>query len=359
MSRPRKEVIDVTERAIQMLKGTPEPKPVEGTGLPDADDLADEQHERALARLHEEKADYARFSRLKLIHEMTGSFAPEEIIFIAADVEDGKSLLCQNLFDDLTADQELVALYIGTEQSPEVLKIKLACIRCGIRQRLVLKPTPEEIAAGEYARAQDILSDELERLNSPEMRQLAFFATTDYVNRVELQKWIDGGVRKYGVQIVIVDHIDQMDHGPGKNAPGELTATVQLIHTLARKHKMPIIVASQISRNRDPIRRHSPPDKHDLAGASGKERIMAIGIGLWRPLRMDLTIEELREIKQKAFQGRTGQDKIYEKNTMGVRLLKDRLGDVPGKQCFLHVGKGGRLEDDEGMTHGIRTGGLS
>lgn len=85
---------------------------------------------------------------------------------------------------------------------------------------------------------------------------------------------------------------------------------------------------------------------------------MAVGLGLWRPLRTDLPITELREIIKRSKQGSKSQDQIYQPDTMGVRLLKDRLGSVPGKQALLHVGKGGRLSDDPGLTHGINTGGI-
>lgn len=336
----------------------PRSAPQAGDDLPDPDILSHEQHVDAISRLHEDKSGYARFERLESVHVMTGSFAPEEVVIIAADTEDGKSLLCQNLFDDLTDKQEKSTLYIGTEQSAEVLKIKHACIRAGVRAKLMLKPEKEDVGTQAYEMAVEAVEQELNFINS-EMRGLAFYANCEYVNRNELSKWITGGVKRYGIETVIIDHIDQMEHGEGRNSAHELTATVQLIHKLAKLHKMPIIVASQIKRSTDPIRRHSPPDKHDLAGAAGKERIMAIGLGLWRPLRTDLSIEDLRELKKRAARGAVGQDKIYQLNTMGVRLLKDRLGDVPGKQCFLHVGKGGRLSDDPATTHGIRTGGLS
>lgn len=325
--------------------------------LPDPDELSHTQHLHALDRLREDKREYCRFTRLESVHEMTGPLAPEEVVFVAGDTEDGKSLFCQNFFDDLTSEQKRVTLYIGTEQKPEVLKIKQACIRAGVRAKLILKPTDEELLSVDYRIGMEMVQAELEYINGPEMRGLAFYATCKYVNRVELQRWVTGGVHRYGIEVVIIDHIDQMRHGEGRNPLTELTATVQLIHELAEEHHIPIIVASQITRSKDPIKRHSPPDKHDLKGASGKEELMSIGYGLWRPLRTDLPPKELRALRKNSQQGNTGGEKIYQPATMGVRLLKDRLGDVPGKQCFLHVGKGGRLSDDLGMTHGIKTGG--
>lgn len=327
--------------------------------LPDPDVLSHTQHRHALERLHEDKRGYCRFTRLESVHAMTGPLAPEEVVIVAGDTEDGKSLFCQNFFDDLTSEQKKATLYIGTEQRPEVLKIKQACIRAGVRAKLILKPTDEELLTEEYRLGMQAVETELEYINGPEMRGLAFYATCEYVNRAELERWITGGVGRYGIEVVIIDHIDQMRHGTGWNPITELTATVQLIHELAAEHHIPIIVASQITRSKDPIKRHSPPDKHDLKGASGKEELMSIGYGLWRPLRTDLPPKELRTLKKNAQQGTVGVEKIYQPATMGVRLLKDRLGDVPGKQCFLHVGKGGRLSDDPAATHGIRTGGLS
>lgn len=343
---------------MSALRLVDRPRPRPGDDLPDPDELSVTQHLSALERLREDKREYARFTRLSTVHEMVGPLAPEEVVIIAADTEDGKSLFCQNFFDDLTDDQKKSTLYIGTEQTPAVLKIKQACLRAGVRPKLILKPTDDELLTQEYRVAMEAVEAELEYINGPEMRGLAFYATTEYVNRKELDRWITGGVERYGIEVVIIDHIDQMRHGDGKSPVAELTATVQLIGHLAKQHHIPIIVASQISRSKDPIKRHSPPDKHDLAGAAGKEREMAIGFGLWRPLRIDLPPKELRQLRKDAQQGSVAASRIYQPATMGVRLLKDRLGDVPGKQVFLHVGKGGRLSDDLASTHGIRTGGI-
>lgn len=321
--------------------------------LPDPDVLSHTQHLQALERLREDKREYCRFTRLESVHEMTGPLAPEEVVIVAGDTEDGKSLFCQNFFDDLTSEQKKITLYIGTEQRPEVLKIKQACIRAGVRTKLILKPTDAELLTPEYRFGMEAVEAELEYINGPEMRGLAFYATTEYVNRYELNKWITGGVHRYGIEVVIIDHIDQMQHGEGVNPVTELTSTVQLIHRLAAEHRMPIIVASQITRSKDPIKRHSPPDKHDLKGASGKEELMSIGYGLWRPLRTDLPAKELKALRKNSQQGTVAGEKLYQPSTMGVRLLKDRLGDVPGKQCFLHVGKGGKLSDDQRTTHDV------
>lgn len=325
--------------------------------LPDPGRLQEDQHLEAVQHLYVDKSDYPRFSRLKSVHSLAGALAPAEVVMIGAQPGAGKSLFCQNLFDDLTAEQKIPTLYIGTEQSPSNLKTKHACIRAGVPAKLIIKPESHEIGTPDYELAMQRVHHELGFLNTNEMRELAYYATTRYVNRAELERWITGGVEKYGIRTVIIDHIDQMDHGPGENSAQETTVTVQMIHDLARDHSMPIIVASQLKRPHDSFQQHSPPEQSEFANSASKERIAAIMFGLWRPLRRDLKQKELQKLLKDAQQGHTGQDRIYMPNTMGVRLLKDRLGAVPGRQVMLYVEKGGRLQDDEATTHGISTSG--
>ncbi len=327
-------------------------EPEYGDDLPDAGLLAIDQYNAGLDLLDEDKSAYPRFRRLSLVDAMTGSMAPAEIWMIGAKVGSGKSLFCQNLMDDLV-EQGVPTLYIGTEQDAHVLKLKQACIRAGVYPRLMLKPRADEIGTTMYRMAEDAVKAEMAWLMSQPISRLALFANTDYVNRAELNEWIRGGVRKYGLRCVIVDHIDQVQHGPGMNPVSEITATVQLLHDLAREYQIPIIVASQLKRHSDPFKRYAPPDEEDFAGASGKERVASVLLGLWRPLRTDLEIKELRAMRDNAKQGSGAEDKLYMPNTMGVRLLKDRLGTAPGSQTMVHVERGGRLSDDPIATHGI------
>ena len=328
----------------------------EQTVLPDSEVMAITQLHTGLELLHDDKQRYPRFGRLQGIHAMTGSMAPGEIWVVGARVGSGKSLFAQNLMDDLI-EQGVRTLYIGTEQDAHVLRIKHACIRAGVPPRRVLKPEDTEIASGAYADAAEAVAEQMEWLASPEISKIALFANTEYVSRSALNSWIRGGVRKYGVEAVIVDHIDQVYHGTGLNPVSEATATVQLLHDLAREFEIPMVIASQLKRGGDPLKRFAPPDEEDFAGTSGKERIASVMLGLWRPLRTDLDAKELRALLGNSKHGKLPEDRVYQPDTMGVRLLKDRLGTVPGKQAMLHVAPGGRLSDDPALTHGIATRG--
>jgi hypothetical protein len=320
--------------------------------LPDAELMAIGQLHAGLELLQEDKSGYPRFRRLAGVHSLTGSLAPGEVWFIGARVGSGKSLFCQNLMDDLV-QHGVRTLYVGTEQDAHVLRLKHACLRAGVSPRKILKPEDYETGTTAYASAVEAVGQEMEWLSSETICRVAMFANTEYVDRYELNAWIRGGMRKYRLQCVIVDHIDQVDHGDGRNPTSEATATVQLLHDLAREFQIPIVVASQLKRQADPLKRFAPPDEEDFAGTSGKERIASVMLGLWRPFRTDLNAKELRELLRTSKTGVSPENRVYQPDTMGVRLLKDRLGSAPGKQVMLYVGPGGRLDDDAVATHGL------
>jgi hypothetical protein len=136
-----------------------------------------------------------------------------------------------------------------------------------------------------------------------------------------------------------------------------MNKSLRLALRLANDLNITVVMASQLKRAPDQLMRYQPPQATDLAGSSDKERGASVVLGLWRPLRDDIPLKEAREMAAKAKAGSGQEETIYKPMTMGVKVLKDRLGDAPGRHIQLHVGRGNRLEMDQGATHGIRTHG--
>ena len=313
--------------------------------LPSLDDLAESQTEDAIAQLREDTSSYPRFP-LASLDALAGAHAPDELWFWYARQANGKSLAMQNWAWWLM-QQEIPTLYIGTEQDAYKLRVKQACVKVGVNPRLMLKPTDAEKNTLWWAEKNAEIEEAVEWLGSPAIRELLVFAATRYVNREELARWVAGGVRKYGIQYVIVDHIDHMDHGEGKNGPAELKATVHLAKDLACKYHLGIMAASQVKRAGEPLQHFMPPTADGGFGSSAKEHTADVILGGWRPLRTDLAPKELREMLAAAKAGQQAEDKVYLPDTMGVRVLKDRLGDAPGKQTMLGVSHGRLVEVPE------------
>lgn len=310
--------------------------------LPTPHELSLAQTERALNRLKLDSSLFPRFD-IPSLHALSGPFAPQELVLIGGDTGAGKSLFAHNLIEMLLA-QRVPSLVLGTEQSTEILRIKHACVMARVPFKLILKPEDDEIGSPRQIEAMAKIQKALFNLHIDD--DYICWAEEEYIDRRALEKWVTWGVRHLGIRVAVVDHVHQMDHGSGQNTVAELTATVQLAGHLAKRYNITIFLFAQIKRRHitSALDAYKPPAKEDFAGASALERNSSLIFGIWRPLRQDMSIKELQAIKEKASYGLIGDDTLYEPNTMGVKLLKDRLGDVFGKQTLLHVERN-RLEE--------------
>lgn len=304
----------------------------------DFDALAVDRRERAYARSLEDAAAFPRLG-LRELHQLAGAFAPGELWVVGGRQGNGKSLFIHNLVMWLL-QQRIPTVVLGTEQSDETLAIKQACVMARVPARTILKPDPEESGTTEWNARWIEMSRELDKLHG-EFAHLVTWATDEYIDRASLTRWTQCGIDGLGARVVIVDHLHHMRHGVGKNDVGELTETVHHAKSLAKKYQITVVCAAQIKRTQgEAIKAYTPPSAEDFAGASAIERTADVLLGLWRPLRTDLPVEELKELRAKAKMGHAAEDRVYQPNVMGVRLLKDRLGDAPGAQCMLAVDKG-------------------
>jgi hypothetical protein len=210
-----------------------------------------------------------------------------------------------------------------------------------VHPRLILKPTETERMTDRYATAMHAVQHALKWQAEPDNAALLTFANTRYIDRATLSEWVAWGVEHMGAQMVIVDHLHHMQHGAGRNPVEELTATLHHAKDLACRHHLTVLAFSQVKRTGgDATKLYTPPTAEDAGGSSAIERTADVMLGAWRPLRSDLSVEDMRKMQAAQRAGASGEDKIYQEGVMGVRLLKDRLGDAPGKQCTLSVEHG-------------------
>jgi replicative DNA helicase len=309
--------------AREMLAAEPE--------LPSADELNDEQFRAAVSRLHEDTTAYPRYP-WKELSELAGPMCPEDLIMVAARTGGGKSLFLQNLFDAMICAGRF-GLYVGLEQSPEILRIKWACLRSDVAPKLVLATPDGMRGTPTWHTAMDVVQADLKWQRTPEIKVRAHFSATRKINARKLQSWTEWAV-DHGCEFVIVDHIDRVQHGDGKNSFHEMSESIRLAKELAVKHRIVMILASQVGRPGDQLEQFMPPSLHDLRGGGTKEEESDTVIGVYRPMRMDVTDQELKAVRQ----GLKKRDDVIEPHTMGVMLLKHRLdGPQAGKVVKLAV----------------------
>jgi replicative DNA helicase len=168
---------------------------------------------------------------------------------------------------------------------------------------------------------------------SPEVRVRAHFAPVRKIDAAGLATWTQWAL-DHGAEFVIVDHIDRVAHGDGKNSFHEVSETIRLAKELAAKNRIVMILASQVGRPADALEQFMPPALHNLRGAGTKEEEADTVLGIYRPLRMNVTDQELKQVRQ----GLRDKETVIEPNVMGVMMLKHRLdGPQSGKVVKLGV----------------------
>lgn len=316
--------------------------------LPGADEMAELQFVDAVNRLHEDTTEYPQFPWPDLA-ELAGPMCPEDLILVAARTGGGKSLFLQNLFDSLV-DAGRFGLFCGLEQAPRILRIKWACMRAKVPPKFVLATRKEQRGTPEWREAMEKVQDELAWMKSPEIRVRAHFAATRRIDKQGLTDWTHWAV-DHGCDFLVIDHVDRMNHGTGKNSFHELSETIQLAKELAVEHRLVMLMATQVGRPADMLEAFMPPSLHSLRGAGTKEEEADTVLGIYRPLRADVDDKAMTRVRQ----GLLDRDAIVEPNMMGVQLLKHRLdGPVAGKMVKLAV-EHGRVthlpEKDRYQTH--------
>lgn len=336
--------------AVRLVRpGDPSPSLYDVESIPDADTLNVTQTVQAVDRVFEDTAHYPRFP-WPALDEMAGAMCPEDLWLVAGRTGNGKSLFLLNLFDQLVEAGRRV-LYVGLEQSPKILRIKWACLRAGVPPKRILAATPEEKATTAYEAMRADVCREIDVQSEPAFRFGAHFSAARFVTRAKLQAWTEWAV-DMGCDLVIVDHIDRMHHGDGRNAFHELSETVRLAKELAVEHRIVMLMASQVGRPGDPLQKFMPPAISDLRGAGTKEEEADAVLAVYRPLKAGTTEGEMKRVRQ----GLAEESAIYEPDTMAVRVLKHRLdGSVSlAKPCLLNVARGRLFPRGPELPYSIR-----
>lgn len=258
-----------------------------------------------------------------------GGIGPNRIVLLAAPPEGGKTSFTLSLLDEWANDGvRITAAFLETPPD-EVIK-QWACFRLGISY--------EDIGTGAFLRWPNV--EEVRAAIRSEIREM----TVRFCHHVWLHGMqaltassVDALFRdalNYDSDVLFVDHLDHTDDtGNGARGLVEsnaiLSATKRGIRTAkAAGSHMRFFGTSQM--NNDAVRRGGvfgrcqPPLPSDVFMGQRKEQITDLMLGLHRIRRPaqegDTAIE--KDIKE----GRRALDDLLLPNTMGVRIMKRRLG---------------------------------
>jgi hypothetical protein len=148
--------------------------------------------------------------------------------------------------------------------------------------------------------------------------------------------------------LMVIDHIDHIGGESGGAASFEesVRACNAALYA-AQEYGMRMLVATQLNNQgvrADPLAGYRPPQPHHVYLGPQKRMIASGMLGLYRPMRTDLTPDEIKAARE----DRADVSKVLEPNTMGVIAMKNRKqGRHEGKRVSLGVEHGRVFEITE------------
>lgn len=319
--------------------------------------LSSAQTNDALRKLYGDPSTAIRFP-YPSVHRIVGKVAPGRLVFVMANTGQGKTTFMLDLLDRW-ADGGLSVDYLGTEQEPDELRTKWACLRCDVPAHVAINLEWDEHDDG-YA-WQRAVAAELEHIDDAYGTRIKFHPDK-FITLPKIEAAAKEAQRR-GSQILIVDHIDRIETGAQDNEYLALKRIIRRLKELGRDHRLVMIVASQVNRKGregDRLAVYRPPQLQHMQGGATKEHEADAVLGLWRPLRArrgDEAADDYKATLGAAARGDVEPMDVTEPNTMAVVCLKHRTSSRDGQRCKLLV-RHGRLseipERDQYTTaHGI------
>lgn len=258
---------------------------------------------------------------------IVGGMLPGEVHYIGAFSGNGKTLFMLSLALEFVM-RGIGVYYMGLESSQLSLYTNLLCMGEGIKSSDVLTGRAWE------------RSDWLEVKHRLYMRSIKFLqyplylAPTPRIDLPALRRCFDEAAQM-DASVFMVDHVDHLGTGDNRDLYGESVAVNNALKDYADESRMLVIPSTQFNleavRN-DALDKYLPPRENYVKMGNHKREIATSMQGLYRPLRTNVTEDELKGVRRKLVSPVT----LLAPWQMAVHQMKSRKdGEGEGKRCIL------------------------
>jgi hypothetical protein len=274
------------------------------------------------------------------VDALVGGIAPGDVWFVAGFSGNGKTTWLMNCVNELL-EQGRTVYYLGLETRPSVLRTHLVCLRLGIYPGDVLSGKAKGYP--DWPTVRPTLIEALEVQRRMGERDRFITSGVRHVDAAALRAASqDAALDK--ADVVVIDHVDHLRHGDGRNQHEESVRVVNLLLELAQDKHLRLLVATQCNNEAargDRLGQYAPPQVHHVYMGSSKRMVATGMLGLYRPLEPNVDKATLADVRA----GRREPTDVLAPNTMGVVVMKHRYyGGREGSRTTLRL-EHGRLFD--------------
>lgn len=259
------------------------------------------------------------------LDRIVGGMLPGELHYICAFSGNGKTLFMLSLVHEWLQQGKRI-YFLGLETIPKYLLVNLCALREGIHAPDVL--TGRAFHEPHWPE----LRDRLRRAREWYAARELYLSPVEHVGPRE----IDAAYRhaaELGADVLMIDHVD---HIAGDS--GQLYAESVLINAKieqnTKAHNVLTVASSQLNleavRN-DPLAQYRPPRPEHVKMGNKKRELGTSMVGLYRPIRTDVTKDELKAVRD----GAKDAISVLTPWQMACSIMKNRKGGNDGAKCVL------------------------
>lgn len=313
-----------------------------------ADGIAADQILDAGRLVNRPESAFLSFPWPTLAH-LAGSIPPGSVSIVGAFSGGGKTTFVSSLVAELLKSGKKIYV-MALETTPDHFRTYLACQQIGIRPGDILSGESHRMVNG--AALRDAVHAQIETQFEQSWDTLRV-SNEETINYERLQRAFQEAF-EWGADMVLVDHIDEIDPDNPSDLFAESVRTVKGGARCARKYGLKAFFTSQLNNDAakgNKLSKYQPPQVPHFYMGQHKIHVAHNVYGLFRPIRSRMkheTIEEYRESLAAARAGDIEPQSVLQQGRMGVNLVKSKYyGEREGKRCYLAVANGRVYE--EGM----------
>jgi hypothetical protein len=263
------------------------------------------------------------------VHELAGPLGPGTVTYLAAFPGNGKtSYLGHAIWHWLS--KGLRVFHMPLEATPREFVVRLLCAELQLDADDALSLRLNERAQRgdpDAVRQRERLREAYQRVaRDPGPIEHLVIEPAGMLSAAQFKRACKVAV-KMGADVIVVDHVDHIGQ-TADDTRNEIAISRDVQHTahqIARDAGVPFVLASQLNSSRtggDPLAHYRPPRPDWLWNKGVKEQVATNILGLYRPMRADLTDDQRRN----ASRGILPASDVAARNQMGVASMKLRYG---------------------------------
>lgn len=279
--------------------------------------------------------------------QLTGNIPPGSVSFVGAFSGGGKTTFVSSFVTELLKAKKKIYV-MALETTPDHFRTYLACQQLGIRPGDILTGATHSMSNGEALR--ESVKAQIES-QFDDLGQLLRVSNEESINNVRLQQAFEEA-HTWGADMVLVDHIDEIDPENASDLYAESVKTVKLGAKLARRTEMKAFFTSQLNGLTavgNKLSKYQPPQAQHFYMGGHKIHVALNVLGLFRPIRarrVDETPDAYRKALAAAKSGEMEPQSALMQGKMGINLVKSKYyGEREGRRVIVSV-RHGKVYDD-------------